>query len=149
VWGFTLIESLLVVTILAIIIGLSLPLLKNNFSNIQLSDSCQNIVSLSLYAHQKAIVERMIYRLNLDSGEEKYWLTFKDNKSPTFIRPQDRLGKIYYLAEGINLESEKEFINFYPDGRTDIAVFSLSNQNGKKFNLATQPNLGYVKIVSE
>ncbi len=147
--GFTLIESLIVITILAIIIGLSLPTVQGTFKNIQLSDTCQNIISLSNYAHQRAVFEQTIFRLNLDSQEEKYWLTYKDNSSAQFIRPQDRLGRVYYLAEGLDLESEKEVINFYPDGRTDNANFSVVNQNGRRLDLITQPNLGEVKLVTQ
>ena len=144
--GFTLIEILFVVIMLSVIIGLAIPSLSKSSVDFKLSDESQNIVSLSIYARQRAISESRIYRINIDEEQNSYNLLYRDEATTNFTSPLDKFGQTYYLGGDLKIKSDKSAINFYPDSRVDQATISITSSKGKTINLISQPFLGDIRI---
>ncbi len=150
--GFTFIELMLVTAIIGILAGLSIPLFRRTFSDIQLTTSSQGIVSLARYARQRAIIERSPYRLNLDVDKNRYWLNrlkLSSKEDREFEDVEGKFGKVYFLPREITIFSKSPHISFYPDGSSDKVNISLTNVNGKTNKLTTKGPRGSVKIITE
>jgi prepilin-type N-terminal cleavage/methylation domain-containing protein len=144
--GFTLVELMLVVTIIGVFIGLSTPLFRRTFKDIQLDNACLNLSKLMRYARERAIMERMRYRLSFDDEMKSYWLEAELPYEVGFQRIKGRLGRDNVIPKGITIEGQERNINFYPDGEADQTTFFLMNGNGRVYTLTVRGIDGYVTV---
>ena len=144
--AFTLLELILVVLILAALVGLSTPMFRNTFGSVQLSSAYSDLTNVLNYARQSAIFDRAEYRAILKSDESKFWVEHKvlEESGPVFKRPQGKMARIYSLPSGINIDSDKDYLVFYPDGKADAATITIGN-GSKAYTLTTEGTRGYVK----
>jgi type II secretion system protein H len=73
--GFTLLELIVVMVILATVLALAGPSLRGFFGSRQLPDTAAQILALTQFARSQAISEGIIYRLNFNTSKREYWLT--------------------------------------------------------------------------
>jgi len=121
--GFTLVELTLVVLLIAVLTGLSVPLLKGASADLALKDTSFNITQMIGYAQEMTLLDKESYALNLDPEKATFWLT----RSGAAIK--GRAGKVFRLPRGIKMESEKTAVFFYPDGRADDAEIKLTGKS--------------------
>jgi prepilin-type N-terminal cleavage/methylation domain-containing protein len=119
--GFTLIELALVALIIAILVSVSTPLFRRTYYAMQLDETAYNIAKFMHYARAKAISERLRTKITIDGELRKYWLTINTNprRPEQFEHLKGRLGRFYTVPRGIEIESAKSFLIFYPNGRSD------------------------------
>ncbi|MEK7198668.1 MAG: prepilin-type N-terminal cleavage/methylation domain-containing protein, partial [Bacteroidota bacterium] len=132
VTGFTLFELLIVISIIMIVLGLSKPLFRKTFSDIKLSATVSDIVSLMRYAQERAIVQGVVFRLNFDTEKGEYWLTKakqEDSKSMvTFENVPGKFGRHLSVSEDLTIVGlEASSIDFYPDGEISQGKVTLNN----------------------
>ena len=145
--GFTLFELLIVISIIMIVLGLSMPLFRKTFSDIKLSATVSDIVSLMRYAQERAIVQGVVFRLNFDTEKGEYWLTKakqEDSKSMvTFENVPGKFGRHLSVSEDLTLVGlEASSIDFYPDGEISQGKVTLNNTNKKSSTITVTPNAG-------
>lgn len=147
--GFTFIELIIVVVIIGIITAITTPMFRKTFAGIQLDNLARNIVSSARFCQERAIVERLRYRLNLDPEEGRYWILKEKDPSygEGFERIEGRLGRVHYIPRGSSIRSEEDYITFYPDGRADQVSIYLSDKTGRIYTLTTERRVGHVKVV--
>lgn len=138
--GFTLIELLFVIIIIGILIGVSLPRLKESYNGIQLNNFSRELQDLMNYLRQRAIVERTVISLNFDPDKDEYWAMKKGAET--------RL-KTYHIPGGIKLETDKTEIFFYPDGQIDKVTVEIINPAKQNITLTTKGIFGGAKILKE
>ncbi|MFH1753706.1 MAG: hypothetical protein ABH875_05935 [Candidatus Omnitrophota bacterium] len=145
--GFTLIELILLTIIIAALVAVSTPQFRSTFATLKLKESSYNLAKLINFVQERAIVEGVQYKLMLDTSEGRYYfLRFDDTKGEgAFVRPEDRLGKIFTLPKGMALKSDKNEIHFYPDGRSQEAVITLTSDK-RRVEMRVKGRLGYVEI---
>jgi prepilin-type N-terminal cleavage/methylation domain-containing protein len=158
--AFTMIELLLVVALLVVVAGLSIPNLSKQFSSIGLDQAAKHISYLMRYAQSMAIVHQKEYRLYFSSDRLQYWLEQEllpeekdtvqefSEQNRGFQKMTKEQGKVFSLPLGISLEMEKEFISFYPDGTIDRIKMALDNKDQKKMIISTQERRGQVDVFS-
>jgi prepilin-type N-terminal cleavage/methylation domain-containing protein len=146
--GFTLLELTIVVIILGILSALTIPLFRNSFSNLQLSNTAHNLASLMRYAQERSIVERINYQLNFNPQLSQFWLTQEqDPLTPgRYTRLSGKTGKINFLPREVKIETEKYIVNFYPDGKIDKTTIYLSDTKEHYFTITTQEQTGYTEL---
>ncbi|HEY1922426.1 MAG TPA: prepilin-type N-terminal cleavage/methylation domain-containing protein [Tepidisphaeraceae bacterium] len=81
--GFTLIELILVMVIIAIAAGIVAPALATFTAGRAIDNCSRQILALAQYAHTQSISEARTYRLNFDESSRQYWLT-ADSGAGTF-----------------------------------------------------------------
>jgi prepilin-type N-terminal cleavage/methylation domain-containing protein len=88
--GFTLLELLIVLGIIAFVIGIAVPKLGRNFGS-QLRASTRKIVGLSKELHHFARLKNKTYRLVIDFGDDKHKPNFFVESATTkqLIAPPD------------------------------------------------------------
>ncbi len=161
--AFTLLELLVVVSIISIALGLLTPLFRKTFLDLQLNSSAQEIVSLMRYAQERAIVENTVFRLNLDTENGSYWLTMENPDKPegnglasysqshnsdtdVFSRLAGNLGRLNNIAEGLKIETQENTVDFYLDGEAESFKIKITNPNNKGL-VITQKSAAGTSIV--
>jgi len=151
--GFTLIELLLILVLLTVIIGLTVPNLSSTYNSLQLQRTAQDLGYLMQYAQSRAITKQSFTRLVFDDEHKTYWLEqeaedWVEDEEGSFDRLSGRLGRNYRIPDGINIQAEEYVISFYPDGQIDKQRLSLCNDQ-KCFTISTQEQRGKVFIFED
>jgi Tfp pilus assembly protein FimT len=147
--SFTLVESLLVVVILGVFVGLAAPSFSKSYSNLQANNTARNIAFLMRYAQARAIAERVNYSLNFDSENRSCWLEKESVDSPgVFKKESSRLAKAIVFPGNISIEAERQTIIFFPDGKIDSCRIYLKHANDIKLTISTSGQIGYVEITN-
>jgi len=108
--GFTLIELMVVMTILVMLAALTAPAFVRQYHEAKLRAAARDIVSLMQYARSQAVVEGTTYRLNV--GGDRLWVSYYDTETeqdpnrrdatqPAFVPDESVLGASRALPEGI------------------------------------------------
>lgn len=104
--GFTLVELLLVVMILATTAALVAPSFRGFYAGRQLADAAARLSVLLRRARTKAATEQLRVRLNIDPDSRIYWLTVEADpfEAPgAFVPPGDAWGRRFTLPNGVQL----------------------------------------------
>lgn len=144
--GFTLLELLIVMAIIALLLLSAIPSFKGTYKTLEIFTASKKIASFITYARQRAILERVKYRLNFDYAARKYWLTRE--KDPIdypnyYVEIKNRFAQ---LPEKVVLDPEVDFITFLPDGQSNINLLTLRNEFGDEYILYLGKGVNYVKI---
>mgnify|MGYP001100251008 CR=1 FL=1 len=132
--NFTLIEMLIVVIILSILIGISIPNIKKSIDNFNLESFVNDIYYLCLYLKESAISkgEQFSLYINKDTEPLEFQPLYKEeDKLVNFRKPYKLPSGITFLIE----PKDKTDINFYPDGSCDPIVITFQNNSKKKLSL--------------
>ena len=127
--GFTLLELVLVMVLLATVLAMAVPSLRGFAAGSRARDATSQLVALAQYAKHRAAAESRVYRLNGDG--DSYWLTMQDGDE--FIPTGTDMGRVFTLPPGLRVElaaagltaAADAGIEFHPDGRTDTARLRL------------------------
>src|SRR5690606_4126186 len=104
---------------------------------------------------QRAMTEARPYRLHLDVQTQTYWLTAQDGG--LFIEPDDDLGRVFELPEDVEAvwldaelyEVEREFVTFYPSGRTEPAGIRFYGRRDESIDIACDSATGRYRILTD
>ncbi|HSU68525.1 MAG TPA: GspH/FimT family pseudopilin [Tepidisphaeraceae bacterium] len=138
--GFTLLELILVMAILAVVVAMVAPSLSVFANGRQTNYAASRIVSMAEYARTQAINEGRIYRLNFDPSARACWITAQNG--PVFQDTSSDLGGRAEASEGviirtdIQAQSDGMYVAFRPDGRTDPAKIFISDKQGRELEIA-------------
>jgi len=143
-FGYTLIELILAALIIAILIGVAMPLFRRQFSDLELRNSSYNIAKLISLAQRKAIGEGRYFKINFDFENKRYWLTAGDDLK-NFERLKTKYGKRYSVPSWITIRASQRSFTFFPNGSSDKIEIILSGKQ-KVFSLKSKGRLGHVEI---
>ncbi len=141
--GFTLIEMLLVVLVLAIIAGISIPNFKGTYSGMQLKNEVDQLTYLMRYAQSRAVIKNAPMQVVFISNNRQYRLLQK--KEDEFEKFSSRMGRLYSVSDKISITAQKDHINFYPDGSIDKERVDVCSDK-KCFIISTREQRGYVNV---
>jgi len=135
--GFTLLELVLVISLILLIAGFSGPLFRRTFSDLELKNTVYNLSKIINYAQEMAIIERTNYKIIFNDEENKYWLTKLDTKDAESIykRIGGKYGRTFRLPESFTLFYEKEYVTLYPDGQADKYKIKIFDKSGHGYEL--------------
>lgn len=143
----TFIELLVVIIIIGILVGISIPQLRKTFDNFQLDNFAKDIYYLCQYLQASAISQGKVYSLNINPAEGALQAFYKDGNN-NLQQAEGRFGKIYMAPRGVILSSLKDvlIIYFYPDGSTSEIEITFENNHGHKVSLKAKGASGGIKI---
>ena len=155
--GFTLLELILVMAIIAIIVGIAIPSL-HGFARGRRTQGCADqIAALTQYAHTQAITRATTYRLNISAASMNqpaaYWLTVQAEDG-TFVPTGDMMGLQYQAPEGVEIswnapqQPDGQYIQFQPTGRTDPATIIVRGADRQVIYIAAPSSTELFKVMT-
>jgi prepilin-type N-terminal cleavage/methylation domain-containing protein len=152
--GFTLIELVVVISLISIMLFFAVPRFQNNV----LSDSTKEVSRWILlkipYIKERAVREQKKYVLHVSFESNKLWIT---NEAMQQEALQSAETNGYTLPEDIKLLDveypDKEKIStgeadiyFNKEGYSDKAIIHLENDDDEKFSFLIEPFLSQVRL---
>lgn len=136
VFGFTLVELLLVLVLIAISMAAITPKLGSNVPSWQVRESSKNMLATIRLAQRLALTrqEIMVFVVNTNNGSfavrSVNHSADSDGKSNDFSLPKQFLGKGVKIAqlEGFKQIGSEKGLAFWPDGRTKTAHITLTTK---------------------
>lgn len=156
--GFTLLETMLVVIILAVLAGAAIPNFSQTYRQLRLKKTAEDLANLMRYAQGRAVTKGIPLRLEFDSAGRMCGLTQAEPAGEdeiveaadqhNFQRIAGGMGRKRKTPDGLRIVAEKPQIYFYPDGRIDKAfIYVCRTENSSACHtISTREQRGYVKI---
>jgi len=156
--SFTLIELIIVAAIIVALVGVSSPLFRTTFKDIELKDAAYNLSKLIKYGQQSAVIEEKRYRLLFNFEKGSYHLLTENEEAakgelsaggkpaPDWKKAGSRFGADFYLPEGIKFKADVDKITFLPSGRCDKISLYIIDQRSKIIVIKTNGRAGYVEV---
>ena len=129
--GFTLLELIVVLSLMALITASVVPVFSGSLSGLKHDNALRNLVSLIKFVQEKAVSEGQLYRVCFDTDENTYWV-MQPAEDPEaehpFVKVGDRYGRVRELPSGMEFrnlrlrddrDGDYEYFECYPNGATD------------------------------
>jgi len=145
--GLTFIEVLIVVIIIGVLSGSTVPQFRKTFDNFELDNFAKNIFYLCKNLQGTAINEGLIYRLDIDVSKGEFQAVFNDMGE--YKKPSSALGRIYRAPQDTTVSidpPERTAVYFYPDGSVDQVELLLANRHKKQITLTIKGAAGAIEI---
>jgi len=156
--GFTLIELVVVLLIVAACVTIVFPKFSVGFLDQQrLRSSVSRIASVAEYAHQRAVCTHLTHLLHFNIEEGRYWVTAQTSDGKV-VPIADGLNLMGRLPEGVQF-SGIEFqdmrtdsknivtIEFSPQGWIEPVTVYVASSEGRKMSIVMNEMLGYVETL--
>ena len=142
--AFTFLEILIVIIILGVIMGFSIPRFHGTFNNLQLKMAAHDLSQFFRYAQGEAVRDERIHKIVIDN--HSYWLMVqKEDEGNGFERTSGRWGKTNVINDNIEVVAENDEIFFYPEGMIDRVEICLKRGEAS-YTLTTKERQGYVEV---
>jgi prepilin-type N-terminal cleavage/methylation domain-containing protein len=156
--GFTLLEIALVVLIISVVLGLTIPRLRDR-GHAELNAQAHHLELTFRLLRSEAALNGYAYRLNYDLDQQRYWVTPHEQASVDLAQFAADMGK---LARGTRLNGDvlltdvalptlagkvaqgQIFTVFYPDGSVDPTIIHLATPR-EAYTLWFEPMHGRLK----
>jgi general secretion pathway protein H len=146
--GFTLVELLVVITIMGTLAMLAAPRVGNSLINLQLKTSARALAASLRYAGSRAVTDKIMYQAIIDKGQgvvtvrPLYQVRAEEENAEEPSNTGRTLKKEYGLPEGIQFHevktgkgrhdpAERYFIYFLENGTSTGGEIALVNTRGK------------------
>jgi len=157
--GFTLLELVLVMALLAALLAVTTPSLRGFWAGSRTKNAATELLAVIRYAHMQAVADSQVYRLNW--GQERgdsdvdhwaFWLTAQDGTD--FAEAQRGWGRHFSIPDGVELQVKRSdetavnYIEFQGTGRVDPASLKIVDQGGSVIEIICLSPTEHFHIVS-
>jgi len=130
--GFTLIELILVLVLMGLIAGLTLPFVVSTLDRIKLQSGVRQITSALQFTRSEAISRKTLFIFNVDINKNQYWLTIPRKDETTQSKSLDETVKVIdYQRANETLTEGTIKILFYPRGNSSGGTIRFKSVEDK------------------
>lgn len=148
--GFTLIELIVVLALIAILTAVILPEMRGSLEESVLRSTARSLVAACNSANSRAIASGLPHQLVIDSSNHRYTI----ERAPDSSRPRPanspsstpesaaidpRIVVDLHHLEPPTANSSQPTIEFHPDGTVDAAEFRLRDRSGFAISIRLNP----------
>src|SRR5687768_16481901 len=120
--GFTLIELVMVLVVIATALAVAAPSLGGWRRGQRLNTAGDEFLAVARHGRALAIANAQVHRLYVDPADGRYWLMAQEGQQ--FVNLGTGMGKVFTLPEGCAIvmgngtdQMPLEYVEFYPTGR--------------------------------
>src|SRR5699024_647160 len=137
--GYTLIETLLVIALISIVLGITLPK-TNYFMDIKELRELENFKRDLMFTRNRAIMESKNYTVQFNVSQNSY-----------SVRPENNIHKriTTKFASGIRIDDLNNVTSFtfmYNGTTKDSGTLYLRNRKNKKYKVSVSPVTGRINL---
>ena len=130
--GFTLLELILVLLLMGLIAGLTLPFVGSTLDRITLQSEVRQIASAILFARSEAVSRKTIFTININSEKNRYWLEIPKEKEISQSKQIGETVKVIGFETTYETRTEGIFrIFFYPRGNSSGGTLRFKSLDDK------------------
>lgn len=154
--GFTLIELMVVIAILAVMVALIAPQL-GEIGEANLRRSARHLTGMIRFLHEEAQAKKQVYRLMFDIQDGRYWpeiWTQTADNAREFRRVQSVIagegslsGQTTFRDVKVTGRPDETYMLFTPDGWVEHALIHLRDGSDRDFTLFVKPLTGNTELV--
>jgi len=153
--GFTLLELVLVLMIIATVMAMAAPSLRGFSHGARQRDAAEELLAMTRWARTYATTHGVVCRLNIDIVAGRFWLSEQQPGSGQFTQIASGFGRVFTAPAGVQIQvlppgdallpgrqdaaamqqiqrtvaaGSTATIDFYPTGRTRPVRIRLSDQ---------------------
>lgn len=151
--GYTLIELIVVLVLLGLMFGLTVPKFRQAVSRDSLDASALRLIGLVEDLREKAISNQVSYLLHFDIREQKLW-AFASTASEE--EQEEARERAYSLPADVEIEDiwswssgklyDDAVIRFSKKGYIEQSMIHLQSEDDRQLSLELTPFLGSIKI---
>lgn len=141
--GFTLIETMITLSIVVLLTVISIPIFRTRQQNIQLQANARNLLNDLRLAQQNTIGEQVTYLIKLFNSPTNKYQLIKRNGGDTVIKEYQLYSDISWQDMGGF--TSNEIIYTTTGAVTQSGIVILKNVGNHTINIDIKPS-GYVKI---
>jgi len=144
--GFTILELLLVMLLLALVAAVSYTSLLRGSSSLHLRTSSRDVLNTFRYARERAVSEQTGMIVTVDVDNQALTLSNNLGDDPkTLTLPSDvKINRIALSGEEVTDSSMT--VRFLPNGSADEAEVLLQSESGLQLDIITDPLTGGARI---
>jgi prepilin-type N-terminal cleavage/methylation domain-containing protein len=144
--GFTLLELLIVVLLLALVLAVSYPSLSRGSDSIRLRSTGRDVLNAFRYAREKAVTEQIGMKITIDRAKQTLVMTNDlGDGSRTYTMP-DTI-KLHRIAlGGSDLQEGPISVRFLPNGSSDRVEVTLKSSSDAVLRIISDPITGGARI---
>ncbi len=158
--GFTLIELIVVMIIIATITASVMPVFQGSMSTTEANRAVRDLVSTMKYAQSRAVTDAVEFRVYIDVEKNGYWimrLAKEEFGDKYFERLGDQDGEFALLPRSLEFDRvdtmedrahDAHYIAFYPGGGSDIAEVKIRQRDDRtqSYDIRTKGTLGNIEF---
>lgn len=160
--GFTLMELMIVVVIIAVMMAVILPSLRGVAENNRLRGSVRELMSLMKYARSEAVFNARTTEVFLDTEKRQYWLDLRTpdpktgkynpkGKRTTMERKRTLENDVWFpLVSNVQdsnvLDNGIIAVDFYPDGSASPCLITVGNSKNVNYTLEVLKSTGMIEM---
>jgi prepilin-type N-terminal cleavage/methylation domain-containing protein len=148
--GFTLLELIVVVLVIAMTMALAYPSLSRGSSSLHLRSCSRDVLNIFRYAKEKAITQQqgMVVLVDADQQAITLYNNLGDLMDQEYLMPNDV--QIYRIAlAGEEVTSGSMLVRFLANGSADFAEVILRSNYGSQLMVVCDPLRGGSRIESQ
>ena len=149
--GFTLLELVLVLMVLALVLAAAAPSLAGWNRGQRLQNSADRLLSAARWARSEAIATAMPHQLEINASAGIYRVSRREGQE--WVPAPGEFGRDMAVPAGLSMELSREdqsmtpAIDFYPNGRISPATIELSADWGEVIVIASAGAAQPLRIV--
>ncbi len=147
--GFTLIEILLVVVIILIATGISVPLFRGTLKTAQMNSAVRATIRMARFARSMSIIKQDVCTLRLKDGLLTLSVGGPNSAEPEISRrlPDEiKISAFENLAKADKNLNEEHTVRYYPTGMNEGFKLTFSNEDNRRTKVSCNPLTGKTTV---
>ena len=146
--GFTLLELLIVVLVIALVLAVSYPSLSRGSSSLHLRAAGRDVLNTFRYAREKAVTEQTAMMVTVDRDKQELVLSDSvGDGARRYLMPQDvKIHRMSLAGTEVMQGQRPLVVRFLPNGSSDNAEVLLESGTGSLLRVITDPMTGGARI---
>jgi prepilin-type N-terminal cleavage/methylation domain-containing protein len=155
--GFTLLELVVVVSIVSVIFALALPALGDGLRRWRLQGAVQEVATILKFARNQSVAGRAPVQVVLDRSRNVYWLDSAEHDPQSALDEVVEKGiRLYAMPAGIRLGGiavagadpgvERVGILFFPRGSSTGAEVEVRDEKGGAYWISVDTMTGHARV---